>query len=302
MIVRPRPTLPQLFFITRGSIVPRVAPHIVGFTLYAAVVVAAAKYFDIPLGSYGLAPFTLLGVTLSIYLVFRNNAAYERWWEARKLWGQLVVDIRNFSRAAITLVPADSGEARPLLMLTLAFCHLLRGQLRNIDAGAEARTFVEGSIDPVLASSNQPDAVVRTMGHRIGALKNAGSIGPMDFRILDERLCSLAAVQAGCERISGTPLPFAYTLLLHRSAYLFCLLLPFGLAGSAGWYTLLFTAFITYSFFGLDALSEELEDPFGVAPNDLPLDLLCRVCEISVYEALGEVPPKLPKADRYLYT
>jgi ion channel-forming bestrophin family protein len=302
VIVRPRPTLPQLFFITRGSIVPRVVPHIVGFTLYAAAVVAAAKYFDIPLGSYGLAPFTLLGVTLSIYLVFRNNAAYERWWEARKLWGQLVVDIRNFSRAAITLVPADGGEARPLLMLTLAFCHLLRGQLRNIDAGAQARTFVEGNIDPVLASSNQADAVVRTMGHRIGALKNAGSIGPMDFRILDERLCSLAAVQAGCERIAGTPLPFAYTLLLHRSAYLFCLLLPFGLAGSAGWYTPLFTAFITYSFFGLDALSEELEDPFGVAPNDLPLDLLCRVCEISVYEALGEVPPKLPRADRYVYT
>jgi putative membrane protein len=292
----------QLFFITRGSIVPRIAPHIIGFTLYAAVIVTATKYFDFQFGSYGLAPFTLLGVTLSIYLVFRNNAAYDRWWEARKLWGQLVYDIRNFSRAVIALVPADSGQIRPLLMQAVAFCHLLRGQLRNIDTSPEARKFVEADIDRVLRSSNRPDAVLRIMGHRIGALRNAGSISPMDFRILDERLSSLAALHAGCERIAGTPLPFAYTLLLHRSAYFFCLLLPFGLAGSTGWYTLLFTAFITYSFFGLDALSEELEDPFGIAPNDLPLDALCRVCEISVFEALGEIPPKLLMAAHYVCT
>jgi ion channel-forming bestrophin family protein len=302
MIVRPRPPLSQLFFITRGSIVPRVAPQIIGFTLYAAAIVAAEKSFAFPVGSYGLAPFTLLGVTLSIYLVFRNNAAYDRWWEARKLWGQLVFDIRNFSRAAIALIPADSGQVRPLLMQAAGFCHFLRGQLRNIDASLEARKFVAGDIDRVLASANKPDAVIRIMGQRIGALRSGGSIGPMDFRILDERLSSLAAVQAGCERIAGTPLPFAYTLLLHRSAYLFCLLLPFGLAGSAGWYTLLFTAFITYSFFGLDALSEELEDPFGMAPNDLPLDALCRVCEISVLEALSEAPPEMLAADHYLYT
>src|ERR1700687_5677893 len=90
-----------------------------------------------------------------------------------------------------------------------------------------------------------------------------------------------------------TPLSFAYTLLLHRSAYLFCLLLPYGLASSAGWYTALFTAFVAYSFFGLDALSEELEEPFGIAENDLALDSLCRVCEIAVFEALGEKAPRM---------
>jgi putative membrane protein len=302
MIVRPPPSLWRLFFIARGSIVPRIAPQIIGFALYAAVVAVAVRHFNLELGTYGLAPFTLLGVTQSIYLVFRNNASYDRWWEARKLWGQLVFDIRNLSRAVIALVPADSGQARPLLMQAAAFCHLLRGQLRKIDAVPDARKFIEGDMDAVLSASNKPDAVIRIMGHGIGALKGAGSIGPMEFRILDERLCSLSAVQAGCERIAGTPLPFAYTLLLHRSAYLFCLLLPFGLAGTAGWYTPLFTAFIAYSFFGLDALSEELEDPFGVALNDLPLDTLCRVCEVSVYEALGEAPPKLLAADHYVYT
>lgn len=122
----------------------------------------------------------------------------------------------------------------------------------------------------------------------------------MDYRILDERLSTLAALQAGCERIATTPLPFAYTLLLLRSAYVFCLLLPFGLASSLGWLTPLFTAVITYSFFGLDALSAELEDPFGMEANDLPLDRMCRICEISVFEGLGEPAPEPMKAVDYL--
>ncbi len=302
MIVRPRPGLLKLFFVMRGSIVPRIAPQIIGFGIYAALVVAGVKASGLSFDGYNIAPFGLLGVTLSIYLGFRNNAAYDRWWEARKLWGQLVFDIRNFSRAVLALVPGETKEARPILMEALAFCHLLRGQLRNVDASAEARGFIGDELDGVLAASNRPDEMVRRMGRRFAALKAQGRIEAMDFRILDERLSGIAALQAGCERIAGTPLPFAYTLLLQRSAYIFCLLLPFGLAFSAGWGTPLFTALIAYSFFGLDALSEELEDPFGMQPNDLALDGLCRVCEISVFEALGETPPEMIKPEKYFYS
>jgi ion channel-forming bestrophin family protein len=296
MIIRPRPTFWQLFFITRGSVVPRIAPQIIGFTIYAAGVVVIADLLGIDFGVYGLAPFTLLGVSLSIYLGFRNKAAYDRWWEARKLWGQLVFDIRNLARAATALVPPNTGQTRPLLMEALAFCHLLRGQLRNVDVSKEAEVFLGNEMPSINARTNKSDAVLRRMGERIGKLKAAGVIEAMDYRILDERLSTLAALQAGCERIANTPLPFAYTLLLHRSAYIFCVLLPFGLAPSLGWLTPLFTAVIAYTFFGLDALSEELEDPFGMEANDLPLDRMCRICEISVFEALGEPAPEPLKA------
>ena len=288
----------QLLFVMRGSFIPRIAPHITFFTVYAIGVVVAVSRLEFPLGSDGLAPFTLLGVTLSIYLGFRNNASYDRWWEGRKLWGQLVYDVRNLARAAIGLLPADRREARALLMESLAFCHLLRGQLRNTPVAAVARGFIGADLNAVLGSVNPADAVIRLMGQRIATLRRAGAVDAIGYRILDERLATMASMQVGCERIAGTPLPFAYTLLLHRSAYLFCLLLPFGLAGSTGWYTPLFTALVVYSFFGLDALSEELEDPFGLAPNNLALDNLSRVCEISVFEALGDVPPPLLDADR----
>ena len=302
MIVRPRPGFLSLFFIMRGSIVPRILPHIIGFALYAAAVVVAVRWSGIDFDGYSIAPFGLLGVTLSLYLGFRNNAAYDRWWEARKLWGQLVFDIRNLARAADSIVPADSGELRPMLMEALAFCHLLRGQLRKVDARPEARKFIGDEVDRVYETSNRPDELVRRMGRRIGRLKQDKRIDSIDFRILDDRLATIAAMQAGCERIAGTPLPFAYTLLLQRSAYIFCLLLPFGLAFSTGWGTPLFTALVAYSFFGLDALTEELEDPFGTEANDLALDGLCRVCEISVFEALGEPPPPAILAEKFYFS
>jgi putative membrane protein len=138
------------------------------------------------------------------------------------------------------------------------------------------------------------------MGSDLAGARRSGALDPVGHRILEERLTALTLVEAGCERIAGTPLPFAYTLLLHRTAYLVCLLLPFGLVASAGWATPLFTALIAYTFFGLDRLSEELEDPFGTEANDLALDSLCRICEISVLEALGEQAPA-PLAPRGYY-
>ncbi|MBS0374558.1 MAG: hypothetical protein JSR73_08235 [Proteobacteria bacterium] len=302
MIIRPRPNLIQLFFVMRGSIVPRIAPQIVGFALYGAACTAAVHASRIALPAVGLAPFTVLGVALSLYLGFRNSASYDRWWEARKLWGQLIFETRNLARVVVGLAP--DGAARPpraFLEELLAFAHLLRGQLRRVDAGDDVRRLVGERAAELLRAANPADRALRALGARLAAWRQAGALGAIEFQILDERLAGLAAVQAGCERIAGTPVPFAYTLLLHRSAYLFCLLLPIGLVPSAGWYTPVFTAFVAYSFFGLDALSEELEEPFGLQANDLALDAMCRICEISVREALGEEPPPPPVADRFLY-
>lgn len=290
MIDRHRPSALRLFFVWRGSIVAHILPQILGFALYAALVVAATDALGLDLSRIGVAPFALVGITLSIYLSFRNSAAYDRWWEARRLWGQLVAESRTLPRATEALLP-DPALRRRFLLGFLGFCHLLRGQLRGLDVRTEAAAFS--------SARSSADALCR-MGSDLAGARRAGGLDPVGHRILEERLTTLTLVEAGCERIAGTPLPFAYTLLLHRTAYLVCLLLPFGLVATAGWATPLFTALIAYTFFGLDRLSEELEDPFGTEANDLALDSLCRTCEISVFEALGE-PAPAPLAPRGYY-
>ncbi|PZO78669.1 MAG: hypothetical protein DI629_11570 [Mesorhizobium amorphae] len=302
MIVRSRPNFFQLFFIMRGSVLPRVLPHIFGFAAYGAGVTALFHWLRWDWGPGGIAPFALVGVALSIYLGFRNSAAYDRWWEARKLWGQLVFDTRNLARAVSGLV-ADESERRRMLRSVPGFAHFLRGQVRGVDGTKEAAAFLGAAEAARHAGSNNPaDSVLRAMGAQAGHLFRTGSVDSIGFRILDERLSAFSAVQAGCERIAGTPLPFAYTLLLQRTAYVFCLLLPWGMASAMGWLTPLFTGLMAYTFFALDALSEELEDPFGTEANDLALDALCRVCEISVAESLGDPPPPPLAPERFYYS
>ena len=149
------------------------------------------------------------------------------------------------------------------------------------------------AMESFIGDATQKGATVRTGGSRIG---NKGNFFeptvltdvPMEARVQNEEPFGPLAIIS----------PFrGFDDVVAEANRL-----PFGLASSAGWYTPLFTAFVTYSFFGLDALSEELEEPFGIAENDLALDGLCRVCEISVFEALGEVPPKMLIADHHRFT
>ena len=191
-------------------------------------------------------------------------------------------DRGTLPRAAEALLP-DPEVRRRFLLCYLGFCHLLRGKLRDLDVREAGRR--------VVRDSESSTEALRRMGSELAEARRTGELDPIGHRILEERLTALTAIETGCERIAGTPLPFAYTLLLHRTAYLVCLLLPFGLVATAGWATPLFTALIAYTFFGLDRLSEELEDPFGTEANDLALDSLCRTCEISVFEALGDPAP-----------
>src|SRR5690606_16258543 len=119
-------------------------------------------------------------------------------------------------------------------------------------------------------------------------------------KALQERLASLTDQQAGCERIATTPLPYVYSLLIYRTTYLYCLLLPFALIGPAGWMTPLFVGIVAYVFLGLAEVTEDLSHPFGMTPNALPLDAICRAVEISLAPHLGEPAPQ-PLAAKNFY-
>ena len=305
MIVRPRPPLWKLFFILNGSIVTRILPQIFAVFVLSLVVVWAHRAFPgwVPAFNNGTA-FALLGIALSIFLGFRNNACYDRWWEARKVWGKLVHVARSFARQTMVLdqLPGAEGVRAKLLHYVIAFTQSMVPHLRPDDGQAKAHKWLNSDEQAAFtASRNGPDFILRKIGGILAELRGAGRIDAIDFQTLDETVKSLSEVQAACERLRFTPVPFGYTLLLHRTAYLFCFFIPFGFADMLGWGTPFATTLVAYTFFGLDALGDELEEPFGTLPNDLAIGAIADTIEINLREALGETNlPDLPQPKDYL--
>jgi putative membrane protein len=298
MIVRDRPSGIRLFFLVRGSILPRIRTTLLVNILSALLVtVAHGNLFDLKI-TLTTIPFTLIGLPLAIFLGFRNSAAYDRYWEGRKLWGELVLRCRSLSRQCQSFIQpaALSGQAaevaatrQRILYRAIAFVHALRLQLRDRTDVSELQRWVPEVEWPGLQQAgSKPDALMLEMGKELGGCVQQGWIDPCLAVTIDNTLSAITSAAASCERIKGTPVPLSYTLLLHRTAYLYCFLLPFGLVDTIGFMTPFVVAIVAYTFFGLDALGDEIEEPFGLEPNDLPLDTLCRAIEVNLLESLGE--------------
>ena len=296
MIVRPRPHFLQLFFILRGSIVPRIYPGILATAALSALVAWLHQSRPGLLPNFSGGPFALIGIALSIFLGFRNSACYDRWWEARRQWGELVAASRSFARQTMILPP---DERRRLLTLAIAFAQALAVHLRpGADVGKATRYVPPDALAAFQAGRNPPDVLLGRIGALLAGLRGSGAIGDIAWQALDQTVARMTMVQAACERLRGTPVPFGYTLLLHRTAYLFCILLPFGFADSLGWGTPLAAGLVAYAFFGLDALGDELEQPFGDLPNDVPIAALADTLEANLREAMGETDLPAPPVPR----
>ncbi|MBV8092969.1 MAG: bestrophin [Acetobacteraceae bacterium] len=292
MIVRPKPSIGELFFIMRGSIVPQIAVRVLAIGLISLLVSAFAHVSPASFPEFTLAPFTILGLALSIFLGFRNNACYERWWEARKQLGQLLAELRSLAREVQALFPGqEQAEYRGrVLKRAIAYAHSLVAELRGEEQILHIGPWLPPGEAATLASKrNVAQAVLTTIATELGERRREGALSEVLFGMFEMRLASLASIQAACERLQATPIPFAYTLLVHRTAYIYCGCLPFGLAGALGWATPFAAALVAYTFFGLDALSDELEQPFGKCQNAMPLSALARDIEIDLMEAGEEV-------------
>jgi putative membrane protein len=287
VIVRPRPRGWELFGIWRLSILSRIWPLIAVEAIFSGCVVFAADRFPALFRTFNVAPFTLLGIALSIFLGFRNSACYDRWWEARRQLGSLIGEMRSFARLLIATPGGDRARRVRVVKRSIGYVYALMAHLRGQTMPPEAALYTPGWQE-LRSSRNVPDALLRGVAAETGAMLADGEFGELLYGQLDGRLTSFAGMQVACERIKGTPTPFPYTLLLHRTAYAFCFLLPFGLVGTLRYATPVFCAVVAYAFFGLDALGDELQEPFGETLNALPLTSMARTVEISLLETVGE--------------
>jgi putative membrane protein len=176
-----------------------------------------------------------------------------------------------------------------MIYRTIAFSHALRHLLRNTDARSELKPLLtQQEWEQSGKSANIPDYLMHRMGDDLRLCLDEKRLDGCLASNIDATMSAITAASAACERIKSTPIPFSYTLLLHRTAYLYCFLLPFGLVDTIGFMTPFVVGLVAYTFFGLDALGDEIKEPFGNLPNDLALDAICRGIEINLRDTLGE--------------
>lgn len=296
MIVRPQQHWLRRIFVWHGSVLSKISSRLLLNFLFSIAVIFMLPWYTHLGIKFTLAPFSILGVAIAIFLGFRNNAGYARYVEARKLWGQLMIASRSLLREVKTTLP-DSASVREFARLQIAFAHCLRMTLRKQpQAEVLAHYLKTEDLQRVLASNSPANRILLIMGEWLAVQRRNGQLSDILFISLNDRLNDISAVLAGCERIAYTPIPFAYTLILHRTVYLFCIMLPFALVVDLHYMTPFISVLISYTFISLDCLAEELEDPFGTENNDLPLDAICNAIEIDLLQMNdeAEIPAKMP--------
>ncbi|MBL8683109.1 MAG: bestrophin [Myxococcales bacterium] len=309
MIVTKRDNWWQFVLSYRGTELPRTKWRILGVAIVASVVTFLEEKHGFHPNLTPL-PYTLIGVALGIFLGFRNNASYDRWWEGRKLWGALVNTSRTLARQFTTLVgpkgaPTDEVVAlrKTLVYRGIAFVHALRLSLRSATDYSELEPFLSREEVSALANeSNKPAAITHGTAKLLRDAWERGWIDTMHLPSIDATLTALTDIQGGCERIKSTPIPFLSTTLMHRIVAAYCYTLPFGVVDAVKIYTPFVVVLVAYAFFGLDVVGDELEEPFGTEPNDLSLSAISRMIEVNLRQRLGEteLPPMLQPVDEVL--
>ncbi|WP_277060612.1 bestrophin family protein [Rivihabitans pingtungensis] len=303
MIIRPRPHWLAILFARRGSVLPSILPQLGLVTALAVAITASHGVvfgWKTPLTPM---PFTLVGIALAIFLGFRNSASYDRYWEARKFWGQGLNECRTLTRQALSLMDGQV-DVRPFVYGQIAFIHALRGYLRRVSVERELAALLPAELLARLRDAHYPPTLILVwLGQWLHEQRRAGHLQAVLAAKMEDALSGLNQVQGGCERIVSSPIPFAYTVILYRTVGVYCLLLPFGLVDTLGWMTPLVTAFVSYTFFAQETLLSEIEEPFGNAENDLPLDALSITIERTLREMLGEATlPDMPAAKDFVLT
>jgi putative membrane protein len=261
-------------FDIKGSLIPAITPRVSACVLWAVAVVAF-DYWVRPV-AIPATVHTLVGLAVGLLLVFRTNSSYDRFWEGRQLWGGLVNESRNLARGVAVHLRGDPVLLDHVIRWTAVFPYAVKNVLRGTDGLSPiAAELPKAELEWVLRSEHPPLSVATRITARLVKARDKGLISDIILVALDQNVQQMVDYLGGCERIHLTPLPFAYMVHLRRALILYCLTLPFALVEPYGWLTLPATLGVAYTFFGIEEIGVEIENPFGHDLNDLALEELC---------------------------
>jgi putative membrane protein len=261
----------------------------------ASALVALRTGFKLP-----ALPLAVVGGAVGIFVSFRTNSAYQRWWEGRQLWGRLVNNSRLWASQALTLIDGPGDEPRRLVLRQVLYVHVLRCLLRAQKPGddVEVRRFL-GDDAGALDARNPTHWLLHRQSEEIAALFRAGRLDGFRLQLLGNTIGQLLDVQGGCERIKKTPFPRGYGFISERLVYALAFLLPLGLQHEVSWFSIPLTVLVCAAFVLIGEVGRVLEDPFTLFWPALPLSALSTTIEIDLRQRLGETElPPTPQQDK----
>jgi len=280
-------------FALQGSITPKVMPFVLVFGLIASGICGVAwlveKLFQVPVGLV-IAPFEFAGASLGLLLVLRTNAGYDRWWEARKLWGGIVNQSRNLVISAMSYGPANSEWREKVVKWAAVFPHVARLSLRGERPSTEVVNLVGlENAEQIATAGHMPSFVALKLGDLLHEACERLEMDRFAFIQVDRERALLIDHIGACERIVKTPLPRAYSIKIRRFIVMFLLMLPFALLHrlDGDWIVPFITMLVAYPLLSLDQIGVELENPFSTSNlSHLPLDDISATIERNLLDVL----------------
>ncbi|WP_434678862.1 effector protein [Pseudomonas sp. R1-18] len=237
-------------------------------------------------------PLTLLGSALVVLTSFRNSSAYNRWWEARTLWGALVNSSRSFARQVLTLVEDDDGinpVKAVLLRRHVAYVKCLSAHLKGTNCGEEVRSLIpRGEYERRHDTNNFPNDLLNASAALLAKEYAAGRLDSIRFARLESTMVDISNCQGGMERIANTPLPYPYVAFPRLFITLFCVIVPIGLVETLGWFTPLASTVVGFMLLAIEKIGTDLQSPFSASEHEIQMVALCNNIERNLDSMLRD--------------
>lgn len=230
---------------------------------------------------------SLLGIVLGLFLVFRTNSAYDRWWEGRKLWGSMVNNTRNLAHKLNAFLPKGDQENREYF--TKMIPNFVIAVRENLRKGASANDLESTGGDFAKRLENVkhiPNRLSSMMYERVNELYQKEILSGDQLIVVDRELKEFSEILGACERIKNTPIPYSYSMYIKKFIFIYIITLPFGFVTITEYATIPIVVLISFVILSVELIAEEIEDPFGKDVNDLPTDQLSATIKTNVVEIL----------------
>ncbi len=230
---------------------------------------------------------SLLGIVLGLFLVFRTNSSYDRWWEGRKLWGSFVNNTRNFAHKLNAFLEKSDSENRKWFAIMIP--NLVFSVKEHLRKGVKLSE-LEATDDDFFKNLNDikhiPNRLSSMLYVRVNELYKSKTISGDQLFVLDKELKEFSDILGACERIKNTPIPYSYSMYIKQFIFIYVITLPMAFVTTSGYLTVPIVVLVTFVLLSVELIAEEIEDPFGRDINDLPTDELAVKITENVREIL----------------